>query len=415
MRRIIAVRCDDVSVSEDERADALDRMGRETFDVVVVGGGIVGCGAALDAASRGLSVALVERGELASGTSSRSSKLIHGGLRYLERFQLRLVREALHERALLLTRLAPGLVTPLRFLYPVRDGFREEAYVRTGLGLYDALSTGARALPRHRRLGRDETLALVPSLEPSVSAGLEYWDCTVDDAELTAALARTAASLGAAIATRTEVAAFENGGLRVTEREGDDELHVSAREIVCAAGVWTEELERLAGCDAALRLTLSKGVHIVVPHDRIESEAALIARTTDSVLLVIPWRDNWLVGTTDTRWDAAPREPPVDAEDIEYLLAQANRILRVQLTNDDVVDAFAGLRPLVAATARRTSHISREHAVVRPRDGLTFVAGGKLTTYRIAARDAIDVATRELGASPSRTDEVELVAAPTRA
>ncbi len=390
------------------RADALDRLARETFDVVVVGGGVVGCGAALDAASRGLSVALVERNELASGTSSRSSKLIHGGLRYLEQLQLRLVREALNERALLLQRLAPELVSPLRFLYPVRGGLVEEAYVRAGLALYDTLSAGARALPRHRRLARDETLALAPSLDRRVSAGLAYWDGTVDDAGLTAALARTAASLGAAIATRTEVVEFENGGIRVAERDTGDELSVSAREIVCAAGAWTEELERLAGCDLAIRLTLSKGVHIVVPRERIESETALIARTSDSVLLVIPWREGWLIGTTDTRWDAPPGEPTVDDVDVDYLLAQANRVLRVRLNEDDVVDAFAGLRPLVADTVRRTSQISREHAVARPRAGVTFVAGGKLTTYRIAARHAIDVATKELGAPPSRTDRVVL-------
>jgi glycerol-3-phosphate dehydrogenase len=395
-------------VTSAEPSRALDRLASEPFDVLVVGGGIVGCGAALDAASRGLSVALVERDELASGTSSRSSKLIHGGLRYLERLHVPLVREALRERALLLTRLAPHLVRPVRFLYPVQRGLREELYVRGGLTMYDALAMHARALPRHRRLNRHETFELAPALDPSVSAGLEFWDCTVDDADLTAAVARTAESLGAIVATKAEVTAFEDGGVRLADRNGGDEVCIAAREIVCAVGPWTEDLARLADCDLALRVTLSKGVHVVVPHERIASEAALLTRTADSVLLVVPWRGNWLIGTTDTRWSNTPGEPPVESVDVDYLITHANRVLRAPLRPDDVVDQFAGLRALVATAATRTSRISREHAVVRPREGLTFVAGGKLTTYRIAARDAIDVATRDLGAPPSRTDRVPL-------
>lgn len=354
--------------------------------------------------------------DFAAGTSSRSSKLAHGGLRYLERMRLGLVREALRERALLLTRIAPELVQPTPFLYPLRGSGAERAYVSTGLTLYDALAGRERVLPRHRSLSRAATLARAPGLHPATTGALEYWDCTVDDARLTLGLARTAAAFGAAVASRTQVIGFRHRddrvtGVRIVDLEGGGELEVEARCVVCAVGVWTEELERLAVGAAPLRITASKGVHLVLRRERFESDAAVITRTADSVLLVVPWDGHWLVGTTDTPWTFAPDRPATTAADIAYLLAQANKIFREPLAPADVIATFAGLRPLVAARRKPTSRLSREHAVASVRPGLTVVAGGKLTTYRVTARDAIDAAARELPrvVPPSATEHVRLV------
>jgi glycerol-3-phosphate dehydrogenase len=392
-----------------QRASAISAAAVAPLDVVVVGGGVVGCGAALDAASRGLSVALLERDDYGSGASSRSSKLVHGGLRYLAQLDFRLVREALRERAVLLAN-APHLVSPLRFLYPVSQRGLESATLRVGLALYDALAWPTRSLPRHRRVGRRELRDLGPGLKGSFAGAFEFWDATVDDARLTLTLARTAAMLGAHVASRVEVTGFVRDGGRVSgvlarDRLTGDDIELRARSVISAVGAETDG----AG---VLRTAPSKGAHVLVPRDRIDARAALISRTADSVLLVVPWNGNWLVGTTDTPWRDPSRQPMATSDDRDYLLRQANRLLEEELTPADVVAGFAGVRPLLAAGAVKTTKLSREHAVVRLDDGRVIVAGGKLTTYRVMAREAVDAALRDRRNRPdSRTGELALAGA----
>jgi glycerol-3-phosphate dehydrogenase len=390
------------------RAAALAAAAADETDLLVVGGGVVGCGIALDAAARGLSVALVERDDLAAGASGASSRLVHGGVRYLEQLELGLVREALRERALLLTRIAPELVRPLRFLYPF-ERRSEAAYVGAGLTLYDLLAGRRRVLPRHRRRGR----AALAGLASRFAGALEYWDACVDDARLTVALARTAADLGARVATRVEVVGLLRErervvGVRALDRVAGVELELRARNVVAAVGAEAESLQRLATDAPPVRMRPSKGVHLLVPHDRIDGEAAVIARTAESVLFLIPWDEHWLVGTTDTPWDDARRRPAATSEDVDYLLAQANRVLARPLGTGDVVATYAGVRPLVAGGARRTPKLSREHVVASVAEGFVVVAGGKLTTYRVTARDAVDAIAP---GTRSRTDRVRLVEA----
>ncbi|GGU05177.1 glycerol-3-phosphate dehydrogenase [Actinomadura citrea] len=374
------------------------------FDVVVVGGGIVGAGAALDAISRGLSVALVEARDWAAGTSSRSSKLIHGGLRYLEQRDFGLVREALRERGLLLERLAPHLVRPVRFLYPLRNRVWERAYVSAGVTLYDTMG-GARSLPRHRQLTRRAALREAPALRSDALVGaVQYYDAQVDDARYTMMVARTAAQYGAKVATRAEATGFLREGERVTgvhvlDLEGDREIAVRARRVVCATGVWTDGAQAMTGSRAAFGVRASKGVHLVVPRDRIPMGTGLITRTSRSVLFIIPWGRHWLVGTTDTPHADGPDEPVAHHTDIGYLLDQANAVLRTPLTHDDIEGVYAGLRPLLSGEVDDTTRLSREHAVAEPVPGLVVVTGGKFTTYRVMARDAVDVVAEGLDAS----------------
>ncbi|MES9544141.1 FAD-dependent oxidoreductase [Actinomadura sp. NPDC000600] len=371
------------------------------FDVVVVGGGIVGAGAALDAISRGLSVALVEARDWAAGTSSRSSKLIHGGLRYLEQRDFALVREALRERGLLLQRLAPHLVRPVRFLYPLRNRVWERAYVSAGVTLYDSMG-GARSLPRHRQLTRRAALREAPALRSDALVGaVQYYDAQVDDARYTMMVARTAAQYGAKVATRAEVTGFLREGERVTgvhvlDLEGNREIAVRARSVVCATGVWTDGAQAMTGSRAAFGVRASKGVHLVVPRDRIPMGTGLITRTSKSVLFIIPWGRHWLVGTTDTPHDHGPDGPVAEHTDIGYLLEQANAVLRTPLTHDDIEGVYAGLRPLLSGEMDDTTRLSREHAVAEPVPGLVVVTGGKFTTYRVMARDAVDVVAEGL-------------------
>jgi len=395
------------------------------LDVLVVGGGIVGAGTALDAVTRGLATALVEQRDLASGTSSRSSKLIHGGLRYLEMLDLGLVREALQERGLLLTRLAPHLVKPVPFLYPLHRTW-ERPYVGAGLMLYDAMAMSGRydmGVSRHQHLFRKRLARIAPDLRTEdLTGAIRYYDCQVDDARLTLAVARTAASHGAHVATRTRVVGFLREGERVVgvravDLESGRELVVRARVVVNAAGVWTDEIQDLVGGRGALHVQASKGIHLVVPRDRIRSEAGLITKTATSVLFAIPWGRHWIIGTTDTPWNLDKAHPAASRADIDYLLAQVNTLLREPLDHDDVEGVYAGLRPLLTGESEATSRISREHTVVAPVPGLVLVAGGKLTTYRVMARDAVDAAGRDLtaaGSGPVRdciTDQIPLVGA----
>lgn len=412
-------------LSPDHRTAALDAMVSGELDVLVVGGGIVGAGAALDAVTRGLSVGLLEQRDLASGTSSRSSKLVHGGLRYLEMLDFGLVKEALEERGLLLTRLAPHLVRPVPFLYPLTKVW-ERPYVGAGVALYDAMAmTGEydMGVPKHKHLFRKQLARMAPDVRTEdLHGAIRYYDCQVDDARLVMTIARTAANNGAHIATRTKVTGFLREGDRVVgvtarDLENDVDLEVRARVVINAAGVWTDEVQELIGGDATLDVDASKGVHLVVPRDRIRSECGFITKTEKSVLFVIPWGAFWIIGTTDSPWDLDLAHPAASRQDIDYLLGHVNALLRDPLDHRDVVGVYAGLRPLLKPVVRKgeqgeTTKLSREHTVANPVPGLVLVAGGKLTTYRVMARDAVDHAIRDVpGALPSITERVPLLGA----
>ncbi|MGI8993061.1 MAG: glycerol-3-phosphate dehydrogenase/oxidase [Nocardioidaceae bacterium] len=407
-----------VILDEAYRAHAWDRLGSTTFDVLVVGGGVTGAGAALDAATRGLSVALVEARDFASGTSSRSSKLFHGGLRYLEQFNFGLVREALRERELMLTRLAPHLVKPVSFLYPLRHRFWERPYVSAGMTLYDSMG-GARSVPRHRHFTRGGALRMVPALKRSALTGaLMYYDAQTDDARHTLTVARTAATYGATVINSAEVVGLDHAGERIVGAkvrnvESGDEVDVRASVVVNCTGVWTDDIQTLAGGRGRFHVRASKGVHIVVPRDRINSETGMILRTEKSVLFVIPWNTHWIIGTTDTDWTLHKAHPAASRADIDYILEHVNAVLAVPLTHDDIQGVYAGLRPLLSGENESTSQLSREHAVARPQPGLISIAGGKYTTYRVMAADAIDAALEDVGAAtpPSVTEHIPLIGA----
>jgi glycerol-3-phosphate dehydrogenase len=403
-----------------ERETALKRMGTEEFDVVVIGGGIVGAGVALDAATRGLTVALIEARDFASGTSSRSSKLIHGGLRYLEQRDFELVREALTERGLLLGRIAPHLVRPVPFLFPMTHRVWERAYIGAGVALYDGLSLSmgtSRGVPRHRHLTRTQALRVAPSLKRASFVGaIQYWDAQVDDARYVTMLLRTAAEYGAQVASRAQAVGFLREGERVTgvrirDLESENETEVRAKQVVNATGVWTDDIQELVGGRGQIHVTASKGVHLVVPKDRIHSASGIILRTEKSVLFVIPWGRHWIIGTTDTPWALDKVHPAASKADIDYVLEHVNAVLNVPLTHDDVEGVYAGLRPLLSGESDETSKLSREHVVAHPVPGLVVVAGGKYTTYRVMAKDAVDAVAHGLdGKVPgSCTDQVALI------
>ena len=400
-----------------QREADLARMADDHFDIAVIGGGSTGMGAALDATSRGLSVALVEQRDIASGTSSRSSKLIHGGLRYLERLDFGLVREALSERGLLLTRLAPHLVRPVPFIFPFRHRVWERAYVSAGVAIYDGLAaTGAHPLPRQKQLSHRGLMEAFPSLDPDAFVGgLRYYDAGTDDARFVTALARTAARDGAAIATSVRATGMLRDrdrvkGVQVIDLESGREVGLQADVVINATGVWTDDVERFVE-DPVRDVTASKGIHIVVPGNRIRASTGLITKTKKSVLFIIPFHEHWLIGTTDTPWSLDLAHPAACAGDIEYLLGRANRVLADPLTRDDIIGVFAGLRPLVTGSAGATSQLSREHAITRPAPGMVTIAGGKFTTYRVMAKDVVDAALEERGGAvpTSRTAEMPLV------
>lgn len=402
----------------DQRAVAWERLGREQFDVVVIGGGVVGAGAALDAATRGLRVALVEARDFASGTSSRSSKMFHGGLRYLEQLEFGLVREALHERELSLTTLAPHLVKPLPFLFPLTTRWWERPYVAAGIFLYDQLG-GAKSVPAQKHLTKAGALRLAPGLKrSSLIGGIRYYDTVVDDARHTMTVARTAAHYGAVVRTSSQVVALLREGDRVTGvrvRDSEDGAvtEVRGHVVVNATGVWTDEIQALSKQRGRFRVRASKGVHVVVPRDRIVSEVAIILRTEKSVLFVIPWGTHWIIGTTDTDWNLDLAHPAATKADIDYILGHVNTVLATPLTHDDIDGVYAGLRPLLAGESEETSKLSREHAVAVPSPGLVAIAGGKYTTYRVMAADAIDAAAEFVPTrvAPSITAKVPLMGA----
>ncbi|MPZ29110.1 MAG: FAD-dependent oxidoreductase, partial [Micromonosporaceae bacterium] len=408
------------------RAHDLRRLQSEQFDVLVIGGGVTGAGAALDAASRGLSVALVEARDLAAGTSSRSTKLVHGGLRYLEQFEFPLVYEALTERGLLATRLAPHLVRPVPILLPLPPGplpvrAVRRAYYGAGVALYDVLAglLGRGGMPAHRHLSRTAARRRFPSLRPDALAGaIEFCDGQVDDARLVVTLARTAASLGVAVVPSARVVGLrrrsrEVTGARVRDLESRSEIEVSARTVIAATGVWSDDITAmLPDAQPGLRVRASKGVHLVLPRSAITGEVGLVLRTPTSALFALPWGGHWIVGTTDTDWSLDRAHPAASAHDIGYLLAQLNQVLDRPVTGADIEGVYAGLRPLLAGEDEGTSALSREHAVVEPMLGLFLVAGGKLTTYRVMAADVVDRAVRRLGGGRrSGTDRLPLLGA----
>jgi glycerol-3-phosphate dehydrogenase len=384
-----------------------EALGEREFDLVVVGAGITGSGVALDAAGRGLSVLLVDAGDIGRGTSSRSSRLIHGGLRYLETLDFRLVFEALAERRRLL-RLAPHLVHPLSFLFPVfRRGGLSRLKLGAGMWLYDVL-TLFRGVARHRMLGAGAAREREPRLRAEgLLGGAVYFDAQVDDARLTLAVARAAHDGGAVVISHARVEAFVReadgrvSGVRLRDALGGGEREVRARLVVAAAGPWLDELRRLADPQAAPRLRLTKGAHVVVPRERVGNHGALIFRSAldGRVMFVLPWGDGLTyVGTTDTDFEGSLEEPPVDADDVDYLLGSANALFpEARLSRDDVVGVWCGVRPLLRPLSERSAGAtSREHDLWRDRSGLLCVAGGKLTTYRSMAAEVAERAAELL-------------------
>ncbi len=400
----------------------LDRVrdGAE-IDLLVVGGGVVGAGIALDAATRGLRVVLVEARDFAAGTSSGSSKLIHGGLRYLKTADFKLVWEALRERGILLE-LAPHLVHPLPFLYLLRRRVLERIYVALGIGVYDLMSRigGTKhQLPRLRNLSRRGTRRLVPGLAANSFIGaVEYHDAQVDDSRFVVDLVRTAVSSGAIALNNVMLTHIERESSRVASAqlectESGERFAVRPRAIVLATGVWSERTMALFASDEEVMIQPSKGVHLVFDRDRIDSQRALILPTSKSVLFVLPWDGHWIVGTTDTKWEFGIDEVTAGAEDVSYLLACANSILASPLTVDDVKGVFVGLRPLIAAGVNDTTKLSREHAIARLAANAVAVSGGKFTTYRVMAREAVDAVLDSFDRDPgaSRTDKIALLGA----
>ena len=414
---------DDGALSPSARADAVARLEREHLDVLVIGGGITGVGIALDAVSRGLSVGLVESRDLAVGTSSRSSKLIHGGLRYLEMLDFRLVREALRERHLLLTRLAPHLVRPVELMFPLTHRGWERPYLGAGLLLYDAMGRrgGGRHLPRARHLSRRAALASAPALRPdSLVGAVRFHDAQEDDALYAVYVARTAAAGGASIATRVRAERFsrdETGRIRgvlAHDQLTGRQFEIRARHTVAAVGVATDRILEEATGRPHRALRPSKGVHLIVPRSSIAMRTGLFMRTEKSIFHAIPWgSDHWLLGDTDTEWDGEIDTPIANRADIEYVLAKVNSVLVRPVGKGEIVGVFAGLRPLVAAAGTAdTTRLSREHRLFSPLPGLTAIAGGKYTTYRVMARDAVDLVARDLDSTnPSATDRLPLLGA----
>jgi glycerol-3-phosphate dehydrogenase len=384
------------------RAEAIAGLTSQELDILVIGGGVVGAGSALDAVTRGLTVGLVEASDFAAGTSSRSTKLFHGGLRYLEQFNFALVFEALRERGLVLNELCPHLARPVPFIYPLERKFIDRGYVGLGIGVYDVMGAG-RGVPHHmKHLGRKKTMESFPSgKRTGIYGAIRFYEGQVDDARHTMMLVRTAASYGALCANSTRVTGFlrENDrvvGVEATDLESGRQFTIRAQQVINAAGVWTDEIQKMIGGRGQFQVRASKGVHLVVPRNRINSATGIITRTEKSLLFIIPWGSHWIIGTTDTDWQLDLAHPAASQTDIDYLLGHANTLLADPLTREDVVGVYAGLRPLLSGESDSTSKLSREHAVASPVRGLTIIAGGKYTTYRVMAKDAVDAAVHNL-------------------
>ncbi|MCZ4277099.1 glycerol-3-phosphate dehydrogenase/oxidase [Rhodococcoides yunnanense] len=400
------------------RTESLARMESEELDILVIGGGVVGAGTALDAVTRGLKVGLLEARDYAAGTSSRSSKLFHGGLRYLEQFNFSLVFEALKERSLVLNTLCPHLARPVPFIYPL-EKIIDRGYVGLGIGVYDVMGAGRGVPGHHKHLGRKKTLESFPSGKRSAIRGaVKFYEGQVDDARHTMMLARTAAAYGALCANSTRVTGFLREddkvvGVLACDLETGRSFEVRAKQVINAAGVWTDEVQQMVGGRGQFQVRASKGVHLVVPRNRINSATGIITRTEKSLLFVIPWGSHWIIGTTDTDWKLDLAHPAASRSDIDYILGHVNKLLADPLDHEDVVGVYAGLRPLLFGESDSTSKLSREHAVSSPVRGLTVIAGGKYTTYRVMAKDAVDAAVHGLERNVPKcvTENIPLVGA----
>lgn len=401
-----------------DRYRDVERMSKDAFDLVVIGGGITGAGIALDAATRGLSVALIEKGDFASGTSSRSSRLIHGGLRYLRHGDLALVHEALRERRILST-IASNLVSPLPFLLPILDGSpfdRMRVALSAGLWLYD-LAGGIRSGRFHRTIDRDSAMVMAPFLQRGIlQDGLLYWDAVNDDARTTLSVVRTAAiRYGVAVANYCPALDLETASastgisgpkVKVTARDllSDTELIIAARAALIASGVWSDTIEfRDPSASRSTEIRPAKGIHITVPRNRLPGDAAVLLPVPDEdrFIFAIPWGDYRLIGTTDTDYAGPLDDPAATQTEIAYLLDAVNAWSARKVKPEDVTASFAGLRPLVANTkAKKTTDISRRHVVKRLRNRVGVVYGGKFTTWRSMAAETVDFAGEQLGLGP---------------
>jgi glycerol-3-phosphate dehydrogenase len=396
--------------AEGARREKLHRIGTETFDVLVIGGGINGAGIAREAALRGLRTVLLEKGDFGSGTSSRSSKLVHGGFRYLETGDFSLVFEASRERDLLRRRLAPHLVTPLRFFFPIYPGSPLPLWkLRVGLTLYDVLAA-FRNIERHRGVRRDDREGVEPLLrEEGFLGGALYYDCFTDDGRLVLENALGAEEAGAICVNYAVVDAFEKDseglleGAVLRDLDGDaGVIRVRARSVVNATGPWLDRVRALDDRTAKPVLRPTKGVHLVLPHDRVGNRNAVVLHAVRDgrLFFVIPWDGHTIVGTTDTDYSGSPDAVRAETEDVDYLLESLNFYFPVaRLAERDVVSTFAGLRPLVAGRRPEApSEVSREDELFESSSGLVSLGGGKLTTYRRVAIKVVDRVAQRLRA-----------------
>lgn len=397
------------------RRASLDRFRQEVFDVLIIGGGITGAGLALDAAARGLKTALVEKRDFAAGTSSRSTKLIHGGLRYLEQFDFRLVREALIERAIL-NKIAPQQTEPYPFVIPIyadrRRNYDHPLKMRAGLILYDLLA-GRHNFAKHRKLNREEALKLAPQLDPNgLKGAFLYYDARTNDARLVVEIIKTANEHGAAIANYATVESFlrdESGritGARLRDELTGESIGLRAEAVINASGVWMEETIRIDGFNTGnlpKSLRPSKGIHLTVSPDRLKVGAAWLipSLTGHRFYFVVPWEGRVNIGTTDTDYDDGKDAPEAEADEVLEILKAINSYFpEARLDQSDVISAWAGLRPLITdPNAKDTTAVSRKEEMFETADGLISLGGGKLTTYRLMAERGIDLALKRLGKS----------------
>jgi len=405
------------SLAAAARTAYVERLDQEQFDVLVIGGGITGAGVALDAAARGYRVALVEKADFASGTSSKSTKLAHGGIRYLPQFDFAMIREGVIERGLMV-RHAPFLVRPLPFVIPVYEhmpwpsslpvrpptDFGLSLVLDIGLWMYD-LMAGRLNIGRHKRISAEETLRRVPKLRHAgLKKALLYYDAQTNDAQLTVTVLRTAAQFGAVVTNYTQVTGFTraNGKLNgavVCDVLTGQEVTVSARHIINATGVFAEQVAALTGDESKATVEPSKGIHLVVARERlrISNTAVVLPETEDGrILYIIPWSARAIIGTTDTGTGDLD-DPQASPADIAYLLKHVNKYLEADLTDDDILSVYAGYRPLVKSRGARAAELSRTHVVLQEVNGMVTIVGGKLTTYRRMAQDTVDVLSKRDG------------------
>jgi glycerol-3-phosphate dehydrogenase len=439
------------AISKITRDEDLKNLKNKQLDILIIGQGITGAGIALDSASRGLTTGIIDAQDLSSGTSSRSSKMVHGGLRYLLMLDFKLVREALTERDLLLSTLAPHLAKPLPFLYPLypREWKKPEhadkflakfvnlvtaigqaiwprAIMTIGIGMYDILAKiGGRkkALPIQKHYSKGGLKKVFPDIKiDALSGAIRYYDGLVDDSRLVLTVLRTAKTFGAYIASRTQYTGIlrngsgEINGVKAIDLETGREFKIYAKKIINATGVWTETTEKLTGATGGLKVLASKGIHIVIPREKINGQYGIATMTEKSILFIIPWHRYWIIGTTDTPWKEKLKHPVPTDKDVEYLLEHVNAILNKPVTKKDIIGVYAGLRPLLQPEMKdgtSSAKVSREHTVASPEKNFIAIAGGKLTTYRVMAKDAVDFALGESLAKKwqSTTEQIPLVGA----